>query len=268
MVTKKFLYFIGDAFSRELLSFIEPIEHIELIPVPSDNESMLADIQGILYTPSLNFKEQSILARLPQRIKKIAILDLFHFDFKDYVKSFDIYPPDIVFTPCEIEPSTYEMILIPSFIQAIYSRQNFEHKAPLNKEAICFISQPLLEERDLPFNQHDLIRRLERILGEQSLEIKLFVKPHPREDLSLHRDYKLFQGEPKEVLKNFHFFAGFNSALLYAAEGLGKSVCKFSSPEEITNEAIEHILFQNFNDTKVLKPDPLPILSLRLHSLS
>lgn len=261
---KHFYYFIGDAFSLELLEFLRSKTELSLIPV-SQNQKIDAnerEVDGIIYTPSLNLKEISVLEQLSANVRKIAVIDLFHFDFCDFQASFQKMSPDIIFSPLDVSSDVKEFVIVPSFIKMIYSQ--VEKVIPVNQRDLCFISQPLQEERSLAFNQYELAIECQKILNKIAPEKKVIIKPHPREDVSKHKSFPLFQESPSKALKHFQFFIGYNSAMLYAAQGLGKNVQMYNSLESVTPEVMASLFSQTAFQ---ISPTSLDGLSLFIDKL-
>lgn len=104
---------------------------------------------------------------------------------------------------------------------------------------LCFISQPLMEERpQLKFNQHQIIEYL-----KQNSPIAFMIKRHPRERILDGRNPELnYQGSPADALQSFSHFIGFDSALLYSAEALGLPVLRIDSLEEINKATVANFL--------------------------
>lgn len=261
-----FLYFIGDTFSLELFAHMQKFTQLKLISISQLVENHRYNQKGFIYTPSVNFKERLILEVLPRSVKRIAILDAFHFDFKDFQKSFETFPPDLIFSPVLIESFLDKVVVIPSIIKAIYSKSVLPKKNQSDFQSICFISQPLQEERSLPFNQHDIIARIMEVLKDSFPGVALFVKPHPREDSSIHQQEHLLSKGPEEVLQSFDYFIGFNSALLYAADGLGKASLKCSSISDIHKSSIEALFNKKLNIFED-QNDPISMIVQRINNL-
>ncbi len=243
---KIFYYFIGDAFSLELLDFLKSHTSLTLVPVSQNQELNSENAEGIIYTPSLNLKELAVLEQLPSRVKKMAVLDLFHFDFCDFLESFKQISPDLVFSPRELPCNVKEIVIIPSFIKMIYSQ--IKSIEPINQHDLCFISQPLQEERNLDFNQYELALECRNTLQKVAPERKIYIKPHPREDISRFQDLQLFQESPMNTLKHFKFFVGYNSAMLYAAQGLERNVQMFSHPSCVKPELLRDLFLSTHRE--------------------
>lgn len=242
-MSSPFIFLLADAYSRELFNYLKEKLTDEMTLTPMDlchfQQWTDTDLEAnaVLYVPSVAGEEGKFFGSYPA-LRRVAILDLFHFDFKDFKNHFVNFHPFQVFSPQPLNDSSISITICPSFQKEMILTQS-PRLTTSEETKVCFISQPLLEERSqLGFHQHDLIETLAPLLSHD-----FSVKIHPRENYEYYKNsHLIFKGSPVEALESFTHFIGYNSALLYSAETLGLPVLKISSLSEITPDNIKNFL--------------------------